>query len=323
MSSHNLPPVRHLPHWSRVGCLENPCAPRPVPPAVHLQPLPVPPAPPAPLAGSGAVRGAAPGQVSPHTVTDTRVASLKRDIQFLQEQHKDTLQKLHAEVDYLRRENKELHYTLIMDPPKSSRKVARSDSRRGVRPPTQGSEAPMGIYLEQPLQDTRSLQDQKHAIGECTKTLGSSRYDFGGEPKGGLITSLQPLRIHSSPTHPPRAPTLEECEVIIRQLYNANSMQSQEIVRVKALLRDIVFSKKITPENYILTKAYLADGARQASEVERFPQLALQTLPKKTSAPRNAGVTLPALKQSLSSSIAERQRRSQAVQRTRLKRTVQ
>uniref|UniRef100_A0A667WYL0 Si:ch211-222n4.2 n=1 Tax=Myripristis murdjan TaxID=586833 RepID=A0A667WYL0_9TELE len=247
MSSHNLPPVRHLPHWSRVGCLENPCAPRPVPPAVHLQPLPVPPAPPAPLAGSGAVRGAAPGQVSPHTVTDTRVASLKRDIQFLQEQHKDTLQKLHAEVDYLRRENKELHYTLIMDPPKSSR---------------------------------------KGNIGECTKTLGSSRYDFGGEPKGGLITSLQPLRIHSSPTHPPRAPTLEECEVIIRQLYNANSMQSQEVRHLGVLLKSTCFL---------------------------FPR----------SAPRNAGVTLPALKQSLSSSIAERQRRSQAVQRTRLKRTVQ
>ena len=46
---------------------------------------------------------------------------------------------------------------------------------------------------------------------------------------GGLITSLQPLRIHSSPVHHPRAPTLPECEVIIRQLYNTNSLQSQEV----------------------------------------------------------------------------------------------
>lgn len=49
------------------------------------------------------------------------------------------------------------------------------------------------------------------------------------ESTGGLITSLHPLRIHGSPSEPPRAPTLRECEVIIRQLYNANSLQSQEV----------------------------------------------------------------------------------------------
>uniref|UniRef100_A0A3B3HDK8 CCDC92/74 N-terminal domain-containing protein n=1 Tax=Oryzias latipes TaxID=8090 RepID=A0A3B3HDK8_ORYLA len=37
---------------------------------------------------------------------DRRVTSLERSIQFLQEQHKETLQKLHAEIDHLRRENK-------------------------------------------------------------------------------------------------------------------------------------------------------------------------------------------------------------------------
>ncbi|TNN56493.1 Coiled-coil domain-containing protein 74B [Liparis tanakae] len=121
--------------------------------------------------------------------------------------------------------------------------------------------------------------------------------------KGGLLTSLQPLRIHSHPSHPPRAPTLQECEVIIRQLYNANSLQSQEIIRVKALLRDIVLSKKITSENHILTKAYLVDGTRAG--------------------PSHSGVVLPALKQSLSSTIADRQRRTRAVQRDRFKRTVQ
>lgn len=49
------------------------------------------------------------------------------------------------------------------------------------------------------------------------------------ESTGGLITSLHPLRIHSSPSEPPRSPTLRECGVIIRQLYNANSLQSQEV----------------------------------------------------------------------------------------------
>ncbi|XP_070845284.1 coiled-coil domain-containing protein 74B [Chaetodon trifascialis] len=312
MSSYNLPPVRHLPQWTRVGRLGKPRSPQRLP-AQQLQPLPV-----VPSADSGAERGAG---VSCHSDMDPRVASMQRNIQFLQQQHKETLDKLHAEIEYLRRENKELQYKLIMEPPKSSRKVIHG--RRGIRPPTQGSEARMGLYLEEPLQDTRPSQDQALSSGESSEILGSARQDHGPELKGGLITSLQPLRIHSSHSQPPRAPTLQECEVIIRQLYSANSLQSQEIVRVKALLRDIVLSKKITPENYILTKAYLVDGTRKSSEENKFPKLGLQTFPEKTSGSSQSGVVLPALKQSLSSTIAERQRRTRAVQRDRFKRTVQ
>ncbi|XP_076019769.1 coiled-coil domain-containing protein 74B [Genypterus blacodes] len=307
--SQNLPPVRNLPHWSRVGCLGKLSSPRRLPES-HPRPLPV-----APAADRGALR-------SGGDVEQRRVASLQNDIVFLQQQHKETLQRLHAEVDHLRRENKELQYRLIMEPPKSSRK-ATTPSRRSIRPPTQGSEAHAEIYLEQSLQDTRPTQDQTLEAAESGEIEGSSRPEPDSEPKGGLITSLQPLRIHSSASHPPRAPTLKECEIIIRQLYNANSLQSQEILRVKALLRDIVFSKKITPENYILTKAYLADGSRKSSEVERLPKLGHQTFPEKTFGSSQRSVTLPALRQSLTSTIADRQRRTCAVQGNRFKRTVQ
>ncbi|KAI3362044.1 hypothetical protein L3Q82_012381 [Scortum barcoo] len=295
MSSYNLPPVSHLPQWTRVGRLGKPGSLRRLP-ANQLQPLP-----PAPSADRGAGRAAPESRCRE---PDHRAASLQRNIQFLQQQHKDTLDKLHAEIEYLRRENK-----------------GTTHSRRGVRPPTQGSEARTGLYLEEQLQDMRSSQDQALSIGEASEILGSAKQDHSPQVKGGLITSLQPLRIHSSPSHPPRAPTLQECEVIIRQLYNANSLQSQEIIRVKALLRDIVLSKKITPENYILTKAYLVDGTRKSSEEKKFPKLGLQTFPDKTSEPSQSGLVLPALTQSLSPTIAERQRRTRAVQRDRFKRT--
>ncbi|XP_029300035.1 coiled-coil domain-containing protein 74B isoform X2 [Cottoperca gobio] len=303
----------HLPQWTRVGRLGKPCSPRRLP-ANKLQPLPV-----APPADRRVWRAA---EVTCHSDMDPRVASVQRNIQFLQQQHKETLEKLHAEIEYLRRENKELQYKMIMEPPKSSRKGV-THSRRGIRPPTQGSEARTGLYLEEPLQDTRPSQDQALSNEEGSNILGCARQDHNPDAKGGLITSLQPLRIHSNPSHPPRAPTLQECEVIIRQLYNANSLQSQEIIRVKTLLRDIVLSKKITPENYILTKAYLVDGTSKSSEEKKFPKLGLQTFPEKTSGPPQSRVVLPALKQSLSSTIAERQRRTRAVQRDRFKRTVQ
>lgn len=52
-----------------------------------------------------------------------------------------------------------------------------------------------------------------------------------GEPnlKGALVTSLQPLRVSSSLSHPPRPPTLEESQAIVRRLYSALSLQSQEV----------------------------------------------------------------------------------------------
>ncbi|KAM3600470.1 uncharacterized protein V6R79_024018 [Siganus canaliculatus] len=308
MSTYKLPPVRHLPQWTRVGGLGKPSSP-PCFPGNHLQPLPA-----VPPADKEVERAAV---VSCHSDVDPRVASLEKNIEFLQQQHKGTLEKLHTEIEYLRRENKELQYKLIMECPKSSRNGV-THSRRGARPPTQGSEARTGLYLEEPLQDTRPLQDQAMSL----EIRGSAKHDCSSEVKGSLITSLQPLRIHSSPSHPPRAPTLQECEVIIRQLYNANSLQSQEIVRVKALLRDIVLSKKITPENYILTKAYLDDGSRKSPEKQKFPKIGLQTFPEKTFGPSHSAVVLPALKQSFSSTIAERQRRTRAVQRDRLKRVV-
>ncbi|XP_026153561.1 coiled-coil domain-containing protein 74B [Mastacembelus armatus] len=305
MSSNNLPPVRYLPHWTRVGRLGKTYSPRPVETS-QPQPLPV-----VPSADRGAGRAA---ELSRHSDRDPRVTSLQKSIQFLQQQHKETLGKLHTEIDYLRRENKELQYKLIMGSPKASGKGL-IHSQRGIRPPTQGREFCTGLYLEETLQDTQPSQDQ--AVREGSEILGSAKRDHGPEVVGGLITSLEPLRIHSSPAHPPRPPTLQECEVIIRQLYNANSLQSQEIIRVKTLLRDIVMSKKITPENYILTKAYLFDGPRKSSEEKKFPKLSLQTFPEKISGPSQSGVVLPALKQNPSSTIAERQRRTRAVQRDR------
>lgn len=256
----------------------------------------------------------------------TRVDSLRRNIDFLQKQHRETLEKLHGEIDSLKRENKDLQYKLIMEPPKSSSK----GSSRIQRHHTESNkfQKDRKNYLEQTLdiwssQSTEIRETRSNSSGS-PGTHTADRIEGPSEAKAGFITSLQPLMIQCSPSQAPRPPTLQECEVIIRQLYSANSLQSQEILRVKAVLRDIVFNKKITAENYILTKAYLADGKR-AEDSETFPQLSFQTLPRGlpvSQASKAEKVILPALKQTLNNNIADRQRRTQAVQRRRLQRTV-
>ncbi|XP_030623886.1 coiled-coil domain-containing protein 74B [Chanos chanos] len=252
---------------------------------------------------------------------DTHIASLENTIHFLQERHRGTLEQLHREIDHLKRKNKDLQFKLIMEPPRTCRKEF---SRRGLKTctETQTFQSERGIYLNQTLEDA-CLPPDTHLSEGNKETPTPNGLRGVPEGNGGLITSLEPLRIHSDPSLPPRAPTLKECEVIIRQLFNANSLQSREIVRIKAVLRDIIVNKRITPENYILTKAYLAGDS--GNDEDKFPKLPLRPLPKRSIVSQASvveRVTLPALKHSHNTSIADRQKRIQALQKNRLRRTV-
>ncbi|XP_029573067.1 uncharacterized protein LOC115164573 isoform X4 [Salmo trutta] len=92
--------VRNLPHWSHVGCPRK--LPRDWPPT------------PSQMMDSESLTF--------RCTMDSdirRVASLKKDVLFLQKQHRETLRKLHEEIEELKRENKELHYQLIMEPQQS------------------------------------------------------------------------------------------------------------------------------------------------------------------------------------------------------------
>ncbi|XP_022522211.2 coiled-coil domain-containing protein 74A isoform X1 [Astyanax mexicanus] len=261
---------------------------------------------------------------------DALVGSLERKVDFLQQQHKETLRELHSEIERLTRQNKELQFKLIMEPLHSGRKGLSYKGHKNGRESTT-FKTQKGIYLDEKLKDTHLPPNTNLSCqtlqGEASETLSaaSGGTELISGATGALITSLHPLRIHCNPSQPPRAPTLQECEVLIRQLYNANSLQSQEILRIKAVLREIVLNRKISPENYLLTKAYLADEKSRVEEPERFPQLPFPGLTRGLplcQAKTAERMTLPALKQTLSTSFAERQRRSRALQRNRLRRTV-
>lgn len=93
MSTSNLPPLRNLPSWSRVRDLDRVRYPRLLSSDYMVRSPPV---------DIRSPKAAA--QVQPRT--DTRIASLEKDILFLQQQHKDTLERLHAEMEDLKRVNK-------------------------------------------------------------------------------------------------------------------------------------------------------------------------------------------------------------------------
>ncbi|XP_016090603.1 coiled-coil domain-containing protein 74A-like isoform X2 [Sinocyclocheilus grahami] len=287
MSTSNLPPLRNLPSWTRVRDLDRVRYPR------HLSSDCMVRSPPVDIKSPKAA-------AQPRTdAQGTHIASLEKDVLFLQQQHKDTLERLHAEIEDLKRVNKELQYQLIMEHENSPKESIWSNSN--------------------------SSKSSSDGSAEKNSQCGFISSEEACEAEGGgAVTSLLPLRITCSPSQQPRTPTLKECELIIRQLYHANTAQYQELLRIKTVFREITSKNRSAAEAFSLARASLRDNSR-GEVFEHFPKLPLKPLSKKE-IPSHAGkgehVLLPAIKHGLSSTMSERQRRAQDVHRLRLRRAV-
>ncbi|KAL2091785.1 hypothetical protein ACEWY4_011583 [Coilia grayii] len=296
MSTSNLPPLRNLPHWSRVGALDKTRYPR-----LHPKDYP-----------SNAPQPAGKAPTARQDSDMTRIASLEKDVVFLQQQHKDTLGKLHKEIDVLKRLNKGRPGALVL----TSYVIRPNVFDTGSLAP----QSPLGgsSVSEQPpthCADRPSMLHNSHSLD--TRSGGAP-----GQPAavGGALISLSPLRVHSGGAALPRPPTLRECEAIIQQLCHANSLQVQELCHLKSMLRELVLRKEVSAGSFSKTKADFSD--RPGEALERFPKIP-QKSPKRL--PQGASgverVVLPSISPSCSS-LTERQRRAQHIHKTRLRKPV-
>ncbi|KAK3083698.1 hypothetical protein FSP39_001688 [Pinctada imbricata] len=130
--------------------------------------------------------------------------------------------------------------------------------------------------------------------------------------------NLNPFSNQSKP------PTLAECEAIIKHLQSVNEKQAHELESLKSDLRDVLYSHKWTPDAYLLAKAYIAEDDAKHAE-KSLPKLPLKNpsrkLPEVAYINRET-VTLPALKQTVSNQSVERRKRTQILQKARMKREI-
>ncbi|NP_001245233.1 coiled-coil domain-containing protein 74A isoform 2 [Homo sapiens] len=104
-----------------------------------------------------------------------------------------------------------------------------------------------------------------------------------------------------------------QCEVLIRELWNTNLLQTQELRHLKSLLEGSQ-RPQAAPEE--------ASFPRD-QEATHFPKVSTKSLSKKCLSPPVAErAILPALKQTPKNNFAERQKRLQAMQKRRLHRSV-
>ncbi|XP_039177142.1 coiled-coil domain-containing protein 74B isoform X3 [Crotalus tigris] len=319
MQGSGFPPLGHLPHWPRAGQAERPCRPFALG-TPGLADAPPPPTPPP--------RRAAP--------------ELERSLQFLQEQHGETLRQLHQEIDRLKRRNQDLQYRLIMQPllqqagflsaDSEGASASRDKAKRAGGGPGELAGRPEGrrggYPGGAPGGAARSLQPggrrgaSRDIVAVCERRMSplSLPRPSASQSRDGDVripaASSNPFLVNVLPSYMRKPPSLEECEVVIRQLWNINHMQMQELMYLRSCLDDIHKTKRI-PEDYMLA------GQLGSQESTKLPRM--RNAPKKcrilTPLPAAERAVLPALKQTLGNAFAERQKRAQAVQRNRLHRT--
>ncbi|XP_070573411.1 coiled-coil domain-containing protein 74B-like isoform X2 [Ptychodera flava] len=337
-SSYSLPPMQNMPHWSRIATLDKARYPRPFM-KDRLQVLPGPP-------------GKKEGLYDEFDLPDTgdmdpvqRMHHLEKSLEFLKMQHQDVLRSLHEEIDILKRENKDLHFKLVMakglSPKKELSDVSmlsrEADSSSGGSHHSQAQKLDelKKMFLEEEvenlryaLRDARSRNAYLQQLVEQTlnKRPPSTEVSQQTSPHSQLQIAVEALNPSMDPLQVrpkagmPRPPTLEECELIIRHLQRQNDKQSHELMRLKADLKDVLYSHKWTPDAYLLAKAYVAEEGENPHSSGKLPKIALKgqsrKLPEAAFQAREH-VSLPALKQTMGNKVVERKKRMDGLKKQR------
>lgn len=265
----------------------------------------------------------------------------EKTIMFLQQQHSETLHKLHDELDYLKRENKELHFKVIM---------ANQDRHETLTDPSVDQPTPEGnikdLILEEQVKDLQHAlkessiknsemqqmifkmqstyyERQKNTINPPKETRSSKSLRKYSISKAmvpmPLNASLNPLRVRIGNGDTSRVPTLEECEMIIQRLHEANCQKVEELSKMRNNLKAPTKSSQSTTPDRVSLKTYGPSDSGSFSET-RLPRIPMKPAAKKTiksASMTGVKVSLPALTNTISSTVIERTKRQNAVQKHR------
>uniref|UniRef100_A0ABI8A751 Coiled-coil domain containing 74B n=1 Tax=Felis catus TaxID=9685 RepID=A0ABI8A751_FELCA len=249
-----------------------------------------------------------------------RVVDLEKSLQFLQQQHSETLVKLHEEIEHLKRENKANSQGKARPRPSFSKK---QDSKTDIPPKTDLEEkTPAAALFHNSKRDQApGVQGQANACSreeEGETSSAAAPWVAGSQHKG------KQAPVMNLPLHLRKPTTLQQCEVVIRQLWNANLLQAQELQHLKALLEGNLRRPKAASEEAGPSSPKDQEALHQGAM--QLPKVPTKGIPKKclilSPMPVAERPILPALKQTLKSNFAERQKRLQVVQRRRLHRSV-
>ncbi|XP_041349745.1 coiled-coil domain-containing protein 74B-like [Gigantopelta aegis] len=174
-------------------------------------------------------------------------------------------------------------------------------------------------YLTQLLEQSEEQRKRQQASMDTMKYQSPQESNPTANISDQITTGNGLLQTNGRPL------TLAECHAIIRQQKNVMEQQTHELESLKSDLRDVLYSHKWTPDAYLLAKAYIAaDDLKHMSTKSTLPRIQLKQQTRKL--PEGVylqdTLTLPALKQTVSNKAIERRKRTQILQKARLRKEV-
>ncbi|KAK2492868.1 hypothetical protein MC885_017707 [Smutsia gigantea] len=238
---------------------------------------------------------------------------MEKSLRFLQRRHSEMLVKLHEEIERLKRENRANSQGKGRVQPGSSKK---HDSKADIPQKTDLEEEPPAAAMLPNSKLDKALGVQRQAKGEDVEAPHSAATLLSGGQHWGKQSSRLPQLPHK-PT------TVQQCEVVIHQLWNTNLLQAGELQHLRTLLEGSQRPKKALRE---AGPSSPRDQEARHQGAMRVPKVPTKSVSKKcltlSQMPVRERAILPALKQTLKSNFAERQKRLQAAQGRRLHRSV-
>ncbi|XP_059532269.1 coiled-coil domain-containing protein 74B isoform X2 [Myotis daubentonii] len=287
-----------------------------------------------------------------------RVLDLEKSLQFLQQQHSETLVKLHEEIDHLKRENKgsinNSNFQAVKPIPNSVMS-ANSQNKARPQPSSKKTDSKTDALQKTDLEEKTSAAGLLHSskLDKAPVAQRPSRdevetfYPDATSVAGSQHKSKQVMgvpRLMNLPPHLRKPTSLQQCEVVIRQLWNANLLQAQEVrlgwwgAALAALQPWPPCLLPVFQLQHLKSLLERTQKSSQAASEEAAPSspndqeaMQLSKVPTKgvsrkclilSPIPVSERAILPALKQTLKNNFAERQKRLQVVQSRRLHRSV-
>ncbi|XP_068767725.1 coiled-coil domain-containing protein 74B isoform X3 [Struthio camelus] len=246
----------------------------------------------------------------------------ERSLAFVRQQHAETLAKLHEEIEYLKRENRDNAISTSSSAKTSSRhcsacKIAKNErfTFEVVEVSEMGNSTASRHFLKQRLQIKQSRKHEQSAVqvvpGESelpslrmeklTEEVPPREHrvsDKATSPVASLTSQItctttqipaassSSFLVNALPSWDWKPPTVGECQAIIRQLWSINQMQAQQLAYLKSCLEDIHKTKRI-PGDYLITSQI------GNPEVTRLPKVSHKDKPRKWSSMNTLNKTGP------------------------------
>ncbi|XP_032802906.2 coiled-coil domain-containing protein 74B isoform X1 [Petromyzon marinus] len=374
MSSASLPPVGNLPHWSRVTSLDRAHYPRPADGERPLHRLNVQPATAEGITlavssggwdrkGSGDVRSesgagsarserglehgkvTATGGVEASSLAGRRILQLERSLEFVQKEHADMLQRLHAEVDRLTRENKDLQFMLIVNQrdlhsseERSSIDISESNESKRSRSESceQFSDVNSKGSGTERTNQTRSEKEVAQPIKNDHQVTGSE--DSRAHPVNVTVGALRRRPPHQAAmmdrawadTVQQTSPMLLvqagkggvapvktsfglagpasilEFQQLIRRLQKVNQQQADELLQLKTKLRNAAIADRLPANSVLVAKPLFSSRSNeQWQTTNRLPKIPIKNPVKKMPLRTEPKLSLPSLVQPLRREVAQ------------------